>query len=177
MLCLQMSSSLRERLKRSSRYFTSPQSTLGRSATFTSPGTNDVSPQLGPSKNENCSSLDHYDTEESYPNDLVVQDQGDVSQLNARKRPRSSENDDIQNLTKQTQETLSLAVSPAVSTRTQKLCKSREPVSTSDMLGSPLSSIQQLKQAKLEVQERTARKDETLRKLNLVKMYRAKVRL
>lgn len=169
MLCSQMSSSLRERLKRSSRYFTSPQSTLGRSAVSTSPVTY-ISPQLGQLKNESCSSLDH-DSEESYHNDLLAQDQGDVLQVNVRKRPRSSENYDISNCTKQTQETSS----SSVSTPNQKLCKSREPVSTSDVFNSPLSSTQQLKQAKLEVLERTAHKEETLRKLNLVKMYRTKV--
>lgn len=162
-----MSSGLRERLKRSSRYFTSPQSTLGRSTAFTGPGAN-ISPQLGQSENENCSSLDH-ESEESYHRS-VVQDRGDVQQLIVRKRPRSSENYDISNLTKLSQDASLL---PSVSTPNQI----RETVSMSDTFESPLSSIQQLKQTKLELLNRTAEKEETLRKLNLVKMYRSKVRL
>lgn len=177
-----MSSSLRERLRKSSRYFTSPLATPR--GTKTARMSNDKSPNASQDAHSSvtASQLDsgalfHQIRNSDSVEVLEITSSAQQEQLlHTAKQTRSSENDgELKTLNKSFEkhptledEELNLAFEA-----TTELPTAKADSKSSDLFS--VSQVEFLKKEKFQLLNRLAQKEETLRKLNMVKLYRTKV--
>lgn len=174
----EMSSSLRERLRKSSRYFTSPLATPR--GTKTARMSNDKSPNASQDAHSSVTAL-RLDSGALFHNSdsvgvLEITSSAQQGQLlHTAEQTRSSENDgELKTFNK------SFEKHPALEGEEINLAFEATtdlPTAKADSKSSDLFSVSQvefLKKEKFQLLNRLAQKEETLRKLNMVKLYRTK---
>lgn len=177
-----MSSSLRERLRKSSRYFTSPLATPR--GTKTARMSNDKSPTASEDSRSNVTALrldsgalfNQIHNSESVEALEITPSAQQEQLLQTTEQTRRSENNgelktsnkSLENHTTLGDEEINLAFETAPELPTAKVdSKSLEIFS--------FSQVEFLKKEKFQLFNRLAHKEEMLRKLNMVKLYRTKV--